>query len=88
MSVMVVYQPYSEKKRLQVLEESSQALSRSKSVVSLIIAGIAGLSTLRTSTTASAIALTQQGKTSTFNQLAKSVTDALSIQEDLERHLE
>ena len=56
--------------------------------MSLIIVGIAGLSTLRTSTTASAIALTQQGKTSTFNQLAKSVTDALSIQEDLERHLE
>ena len=53
MSVMVVYQPafvllpvsitghwYSEK-GLQVLEEVSQALSRSKRVVGLIIAGIA-----------------------------------------------
>ena len=84
MSIMVVYQPafvllpvsitghwYSEK-GLQVLEEVSQALSRSKRVVSLIIAGIAALITLIASTTASAIALTQEVKTATFvNHLAK-----------------
>jgi hypothetical protein len=40
----------------------SQALSRSKRVVSLIIAGIAALITLIASTTASAIALTQEVK--------------------------
>ena len=100
-SVMVVHQPalniipinlsepwYSEK-GLQVLEEVSQALSRSKRVVGLIIAGIAALITLRASTTASAIALTQEVKTATFvNYLAKYVTNALSNQEDLDRHLE
>jgi hypothetical protein len=57
---------------LQVLEEVSQALSRSKRVVGLIIAGIAALITLRASTTASAITLTQEVKTATFvNHLAK-----------------
>ena len=69
---MVVYQPafvllpvnitgpwYFEKS-LQVLKEVSQALSRSKRVVGLIIAGIAALITLIASTTASAIALTQE----------------------------
>ena len=97
---MVVYQPvfvllsvsitgpwYSEKS-LQVLEEVSQALSRSKRVVGLIIAGIAALITLIASTTA-AIPLTQEVKTATFvNHLAKNVTNVLSIQEDLDRHLE
>ena len=101
MSVMVVYQPafvllpvnitgpwYSEKS-LQVLKEVSQALSRSKRVVGLIIAGIAALITLIASTTASAIALTQEVKTANFvNHLAKNVTNVLSIQEDLDRHLE
>ena len=50
---------YFEKKSLQVLEEVSQVLSRSKRAVSLIIAGIAVLIALIASTTASAIALTQ-----------------------------
>ena len=91
MSVMVVYQPafvllpvsitgpwYSEKS-LQILEEVSQALSRSKRVVGLIIAGIAALITLIASTTASAIALTQEVKTATFvNHLAKNVTNVKS----------
>jgi hypothetical protein len=74
---------------LQVLEEVSQALSRSKRVVGFIIAGIAPLIKLIASTTA-AIALTQEVKTATFvNHLAKkNVTNALSIQEDLDRHLE
>ena len=75
---MVVYQPvfvllsvsitgpwYSEKS-LQVLEEVSQALSRSKRVVGLIIAGIAALVSLIANTTASAIALTQEVKDSYF----------------------
>lgn len=49
-----------------------QALSRSKRVVALIIADIAALVTLIASTTASAIALTQEVKTATFiNHLAK-----------------
>ena len=72
MSVMVVYPPvfvslsvtitglwYSEK-ILQVLERMSQALNRSKRVVDLIIADIAALIILIASTTASAIALTQE----------------------------
>ena len=78
MSVMVVYQPafvllpvsitgpwYSEKD-LQILQEVSQVLSRSKRIVGLIIAGIAALITLIASNTASAIALTQEVKTATF----------------------
>ena len=53
-----------------------------------IIAGIAPLIKLIASTTA-AIALTQEVKTATFvNHLAKNVTNVLSIQEDLDRHLE
>ena len=64
----------------------SQALSRSKRVVGLIIAGIAALIALIASTTASAIALTQEVKTANFvNHLAKNVTNVLSIQEDLDR---
>jgi hypothetical protein len=72
MSVMVVYPPvfvslsvtitglwYSEK-ILQVLERMSQALNRSKRVVDLIIADIAALIIFIASTTASAIALTQE----------------------------
>jgi hypothetical protein len=40
-------------------------------------------------TTASVFALTQEVKTTTFvNNLARNVTDALSIQEDLDRFLE
>ena len=70
-TITVVYQPafvllpvsitgpwYSERS-LQVLEEVSQALSRSKRVVVLIIAGIAALIKLISNTTA-AIALTQE----------------------------
>jgi hypothetical protein len=82
----VVYQPafvllpvnsigpwYSEKKKsFQELEEVSQALSRSKRVMDLIIAPIAALIALIASNTASAIALTQAVKTATFvNHLAK-----------------
>jgi hypothetical protein len=93
MSVMVVYKPafvllhvnitgpWNSEKSLQVLEEVSQALSRSKKVVGLIIAGIAALITLIASTTASAIALIQEVKTATFvNHLAKKkkVTKVLS----------
>lgn len=60
------------KKSLQILEEVSQALSRSKKVVGLIIAGRAALIALIASTTASAIALIQEVKTDTFvNHLAK-----------------
>ena len=52
-------------------------------------AGIAALIKLIASTTASAIALTQEGKTATFiNNLAKTATNVLSIQEDLDRCLE
>ena len=64
---------------MQILEELSQSLSRNKRIVGLIIAGIAALITLIASTTASAIALTQEVKTATFvNHLAKNVTNALS----------
>ena len=67
----------------------SLALSRSKWVVGLIIAGITALITLIARTTALAIALTQEVKTASFvNHLAKYVTNALSNQEDLDRHLE
>ena len=96
---MVVYQPvfvllsvsitgpwYSEKS-LQVLEEVSQALSRSKRVVGWIIASIAALITLIASTTASAITLTQVTTATFVNHLAKNATNVLSIQEDLDRHL-
>jgi hypothetical protein len=86
MPVMVVYQPafvllpvsitghwYSEK-GLQVLEEVSEGLSRSKRVVGLIISDIAALITLIDSTAASTIALTQQVKTATFvNHFASQV---------------
>ena len=55
----------------------------------LIIAGRAALITLIASTTASAIALTQEVKTPTLvNNLAKTVTYLLYNQEDLDRHLE
>ena len=54
----------------------------------LIIASMAALITFVGSTTASAIALLQEIKTSTFvNHLARNVSNALSIQEDLDRHL-
>ena len=53
-----------------------------------MIAGIAALIKLIFNTTA-AIALTQEVKTATYvNYLAKYVTNALSNQEDLDRHLE
>ena len=75
--------PWYSEESLQILEEVSQALSRSTRAVGLIIAGIAALITLIPSTTASAIALTQEVKTATFvNHLAKNVTNVLSIQED------
>lgn len=62
------------KKKLQILEEVSQALSRSKRAVGLIIAGTAVLITLIASTTASVIALTQEVKTATFvNHLDKTL---------------
>ena len=55
----------------------------------MIIVGIAALITLIASTTASAIALTQEVEIATFvKHLAKYVTNVLSIQEDLDRHLE
>ena len=61
-----------QKKSLQILEEMSQALSRSKRVVGLIVAGIAALITLIAITTVYAIALTQEVKTVTFvSHLAK-----------------
>ena len=101
MSVMVVYQlsfvlltlsitgPWYSGKSLHILEKVSQALSRSKRAVGLIIAGIAALIALIASTTASAIALTQEVKTTNFaNHLAKNVTNVLSIKEDLDSHLE
>jgi hypothetical protein len=78
-------------KNLQVLEEMTQALKRSKSVVALIIAGIAALIALIASTITFAIALAQEVNTATLvNHLAKkkNVTNVLSIQEDLGRHLE
>lgn len=63
-----------EKKKLQILEEVSQALSRSKRAVGLIIAGTAVLITLIASTTASVIALTQEVKMATFvNHLDKTL---------------
>ena len=50
----------------------NQALIRSKRIVDLIIVGIAALITLIASTTAFAIALTQEVRTATFvNHLAK-----------------
>ena len=67
----------------------SQALSRSKRAVGLIIARRAALVALIAGTTASAIASTQEVKTAPFvNHLSNNVTNALSIQEDLDRHLE
>ena len=52
----------------------SQALSRSKRVVGLIISDIAALITLIDSTAASTIALTQEVKTATFvNHFASQV---------------
>lgn len=88
MSGMVVYQPafvllpvsmtgpwYSEKS-LQILEEVCQALSRSKRVAGLIIAGIPALTTLIATTTASALALMQEVKTAIFvNHLAENVAN-------------
>jgi hypothetical protein len=81
---MVVYQPtfvllsvsitgpWHSEKSLQILEEVSGVLIRSKRVVGFIIAGIEALITLTANTTASAIALTQEVKTTTFvNHLAK-----------------
>jgi Ca2+/H+ antiporter len=67
-----ITEPWYSEKDLQILEEVSQTLSRSKRVVGLIIGGIAALITLiATSTIASAIALTQEVKTATFvNRLA------------------
>jgi hypothetical protein len=57
--------------------------------VCLIISGIVALIELIASTTASAIALTQEVKTPTLvNNLAKTVTYLLYNQEDLDRHLE
>jgi hypothetical protein len=55
--------------------------------VVLIIAGIATLITLIDGTTTSAIALTQVKTTAFVNNLGKNVTNILSIQEDLDRHL-
>ena len=53
-----------------------------------MIAGIAALITLIASTITSAIALSQEVKTATFvKHLTKNVTNAQSIQEDLDRHL-
>jgi len=75
MSIMVVYQKaflllsvsitglLCFEKSLQILEELSQALSRSKRVVGLIIPGIMAFIILISSVTASAIALTQDVKT-------------------------
>ena len=55
----------------------------------LIIASIVALITLIASTTASEIVLIREVKTTTFvNHLAKIVTNVLSIQKDLDRHLE
>ena len=86
---MSITGPWYSEKSLQVLEEVSQALSRSKRVVGWIIASIAALITLIAGTTASAIALTQEVEIATFvKHLAKYVTNVLSIQEDLDRHLE
>jgi hypothetical protein len=49
---------------------------------------MAALITFVGNTTASAIALLQEIKTTTFvNHLARNVSNALSIQEDLDRHL-
>lgn len=84
MSVMVVYQsafvllpmsipgPWYSEKDLQVLQEVSLVLSRSKRVVGLVIVSIAPLITLIAGTTAPAIVLMQEVKTATFvNHLAK-----------------
>ena len=69
---MSILGPRYSEKSLQVLEEVSQALSRSKRTVHLIIAGIAGLIKLIASITASAIALTQEVKIVNFGyHLAK-----------------
>jgi hypothetical protein len=102
MSFMVVYQsalvllpvsitgPWYSEESLQILEEVSQALNKSKRVVCLIIAGVAALVTLIASTTP-VIALMQEVKAAIFvNHLAKKkeITNTLSIQEDLYRHLE
>ena len=54
---------------MHVLEEMSQALKRSKSVVALIIAGIAALIALIASTINSAIALAREVKTATLVNL-------------------
>ena len=78
MPIMVVYQsafvllpvsmtwPWCSEKRLQILKEASQALSRSNRIVGLIVAGIEAWIALKASTTASAIALMQEVKTATF----------------------
>ena len=54
---------------MHVLEEISQALKRSKSVVALIIAGIAALIALIASTINSTIALAQEVNTATLVNL-------------------
>jgi len=86
---MSITGPWYSEKSLQILEEVSQALRRSKRAVGLIIAGIAALVTLIASATASAVALMQEVKTATFvNYLAKNVTNALCIQKGLDRRSE
>jgi hypothetical protein len=81
---------YSEKKKkLTDTGRRSQALSRSKSLVGLIVASITVLIILIASIITSAISLTQEVKAAKFlNDLANHVTNALSIQKDLDRPLE
>lgn len=99
-SVMVVYQstfvllrmsitgPWYSEKKLANAGRSEYGFKQNKRVVGLIIAGIAALIILIASTNASVIALTQEVKTATFVNLANNVTNALSIQEDLDKCLE
>ena len=66
--------PWYSEKSLQIVEELSQALSRSKRVMGLPFSTIAWI---------------QEVKTTIFaNHSAKTATNALSIQEYLDRHLE
>ena len=58
-------------------------------MVLLIIAGVVTLITLIASATTSSLALAKEVQTSSYvNHLAENVTNALSIQENLDRQLE
>lgn len=67
--------PWFDDKGLQVIEEIKKALSRHKYVAGLVIAGIAALVTMLSTTTAASMPLSQSIQTTGFvNQLSMKVS--------------